>query len=779
MCTTLLWLGAAPALAASDVRFAIPALPLDQSLIRLGQQAGVSIGGNDPAIPVAIGNAVQGRMSLERALRKLLAHTGYTFVMVDARTVRIVRASSPVEARARTGPPVLAARPVSPEAQADVQPPDIIVNASKQGQSLTDYAGSVRVETLGAVGLTAEAGTYALVSRLPELVATNLGPGRNKLFVRGIADSSFSGPTQSTVGLYLGELRLTYNAPEPDLRLYDIDTIEVVEGPQGTLYGAGALGGIVRITPNSPDPDGFHANASLGSAKTSDGRGSHDAGGMLNIPLIDDRVAVRVVGYSQRLGGYIDNATLGLKDTNTTRISGGRGAVRASPGNGWEIELAGLSQSISTSDGQYSDRGLAPLTHAAAIAQPHESDFGGGNLVITKRWGGLKLVSSTGIIRHDLTERFDATGLAGTTGVIAYDRDEAIRMFTHETRLSSRAGSTHPWVAGLSYVNNIDRIAQALGPPAATAELSRVRNERRELALFGEGTIPLSSRWLLTAGARFLRARAAGSLVSGPQGPEPTRHLTRVLPTLAILWKPNEDLQAFARLRSGFRSGGIAVDPGGNVVRFVSDKLYTGEAGLRFGHADGPLSGNAALTYARWRSIQADLLDSSGFPATANIGNGHVLGFSADLAWRPASSLLVEAAVFANRSALDSPAVHLSGLNETALPNVPRYGARLSARYSRPVSPDMTLVLDGAAHYRSGSNVGTVPPLLLEQGEYVEASLGAALDAGTWKLSLDATNLFNGRENSFAFGNPFSVSLGQQQTPLRPRTIRLGVRFGF
>lgn len=775
----LLWLGAAPALAASEMRFVIPALPLDQSLIRLGQQAGVSIGGNDPAMPVAIGNAVNGRMSLERALRKLLAHTGFTFVMVDARTVRIVRTLSVAEAPSKTRRPASPPLPVRSTSVADAQSPDIIVNASKQGQSLTDYAGSVRLARLGAIGMTGEAGTSALVGRLPELVATNLGPGRNKLFIRGIADSSFSGPTQSTVGLYLGELRLTYNAPEPDLRLYDIDTFEVIEGPQGTLYGAGALGGIVRITPNLPDSNGFHANASLGSAATADGRDSYDAGGMLNIPLVADRVAVRVVGYNQRLGGYIDNATLGLKDTNTTRISGGRAALRATPGNGWEIVLAGLSQSISTSDGQYSDRGLAPLTHAAAIAQPHESHFGGGNLVVTKHWGGLELVSSTGIVRHDLTERFDATGLAGTTGPVAYDRDEAIRMFTHETRLSSRAGSRHPWVAGLSYVNNIDRIAQALGPPGATGELSRVRNERREIALFGEGTIPLSPRWFLTAGARFLRARAAGSLVSGPQGPEPTRHLTRVLPTLAILWKPNDDLQAFARVRSGFRSGGIAVDPGGNVVRFVSDKLYTGEAGLRFGHSGGPLSGNAAFSYARWRSIQADLLDSSGFPVTANIGNGHVFGISADLAWRPVSTLLVEGAVFANRSSLDNPAVQLAGLNETALPNVPRYGARISARYSQPLSAKMTLVLDGSAHYRSGSNVGTVPPLLLEQGEYLEAGLGAALDAGSWKLSLDVTNLFNGRENSFAFGNPFSVGLGLQETPLRPRTIRLGVSFGF
>jgi outer membrane receptor protein involved in Fe transport len=72
------------------------------------------------------------------------------------------------------------------------------------------------------------------------LFSTQLGPGRNKLFIRGVADSSFTGPTQATVGQYLGDVRLNYNAPDPDLNLYDIARVEVVEGPQGTLYGAGS-----------------------------------------------------------------------------------------------------------------------------------------------------------------------------------------------------------------------------------------------------------------------------------------------------------------------------------------------------------------------------------------------------------------------------------------------------------------------------------------------------------------------------------------------------------
>ncbi|WP_432490608.1 TonB-dependent receptor plug domain-containing protein, partial [Flavonifractor plautii] len=77
----------------------------------------------------------------------------------------------------------------------------------------------------------------------------------NKLFIRGIADSSFSGPTQSPVGQYFGDMRTTYSGPDPDLKLVDMQSVEILEGPQGTLYGSGALGGIVLLRPSMPSFD--------------------------------------------------------------------------------------------------------------------------------------------------------------------------------------------------------------------------------------------------------------------------------------------------------------------------------------------------------------------------------------------------------------------------------------------------------------------------------------------------------------------------------------------
>jgi outer membrane receptor protein involved in Fe transport len=174
---------------------------------------------------------------------------------------------------------------------ARVQPPapppvtiaqsDILVSASKQALGIDRYPGSVKVITTdrGWLAENAAAGTGAIARLLPILASTNLGDGRDKLFIRGIADSSFNGPTQSTVGEYLGDIRLNYNAPDPNLNLYDMSRVEVLVGPQGTLYGAGTLGGIIRFVPNPPDSHALSATASAGVSGTqSGGPGSRHRG---------------------------------------------------------------------------------------------------------------------------------------------------------------------------------------------------------------------------------------------------------------------------------------------------------------------------------------------------------------------------------------------------------------------------------------------------------------------------------------------------------------------
>lgn len=787
VCIAALCVGAEPAFA-KDQNFNIAAQRLDTALIALGQQAQISIGGVDARLGGARSQAVRGKMSVTRALQKILKGTGYDFIVVDASTYRIIRAAPKraIRSSKTKKPPKVKQPPVvtSSESEAPVQ--EIIVTGSKQNQTLDSYAGTAHVEMVGGVGMSENLGTAAFVARIPALTSTNLGPGRNKVFVRGIADSSFSGPTQSTVGLYLGELRLTYNAPEPDLRLYDIDRIEVIEGPQGTLYGAGALGGIIRIMPKAPDTSGFHAEAGGGISSIKSGASGFDIGGMVNVPLIADHAALRIVGYRQIEGGYIDDVARGQSDVNRTRVEGGRAALRIQPDNDWTIDLGGVIQNIDTRDNQYAELGLAKLTHAANIAQPHDNDFKAANLTVSKHWARLGLVSSTSVVKHDLSERFDATGYQGIPGILAYDEANKISLLTHETRLSRSTVYGGSWVVGLSLLRSIDRIERTIGPVGAPTPLAALRDERMEYAAFGEITQPFAADWSVTAGARLERSKSAGELIGGT-GPdfEPKVTKKRFLPTAALSWKPRSDVIAFLRYQSGFRSGGIAIDGSqlNSATRFDSDKLNTVELGFRFGGTEGSnrrrLSGGVTASYSNWRAIQADLISADGLPYTANIGRGRIYGLEANVIWRPVDGLSLDGAVFVTDSALTDPSLGLEDADSNALPNVAKAGGRGSVAWMRPLSDKLDFKLDGTVRYVGGSNLSTIPPLVLEHGETVQVDMSAGIDAGAWRVMLDVTNLLNSAGNSFSYGNPFSVGLGNQITPLRPRTVRLGIKIGF
>src|SRR4029450_1445384 len=128
------------------------------------------------------------------------------------------------------------------------------------------------------------------------------------------------------VGQYFGDMRTGYSGPDPDLKLVDMQSIEILEGPQGTLYGSGALGGIVLLKPNLPAFGEISGNAAIGTSITWHGDLGYDASGVINAPL-GGSAALRAVGYHAREGGYIDNLATGETDINDTGITGGRATL--------------------------------------------------------------------------------------------------------------------------------------------------------------------------------------------------------------------------------------------------------------------------------------------------------------------------------------------------------------------------------------------------------------------------------------------------------------------
>ncbi|MBB5686595.1 TonB-dependent receptor domain-containing protein [Sphingobium boeckii] len=774
----------------------LPAGRLGPAIVVLGRQAGISIGISDPALASLPVRRVSGKITVKQALAQLLKGSDARAISLGDNGWRIVRT------RARPGPQrasMAAALPVAPD---DAPEAEIVVTGSKRAMPLAGYPGSVSVMTMADFPAGADgAGTDAIASRLPGVNSTHLGSGRNKLFMRGIADSSFNGPTQATVGQYLGETRLNYNAPDPDLRLYDIATIEVLQGPQGTLHGAGSLGGVLRILPVSPRMGATQASLALSGGSTAHGGPSYDGSAMINLPVLGDKVALRAVGYAVRDGGYIDDSLRDLQDVNRTDTYGGRLALRAEPGSGWTIELGGALQSIRGDDSQSANRDLPDLTKASPVAQAFANDYALGQIVIRKDWdNGLSFVSASGAVRQDISETYDATPEGGAPAL--FRQKSRISLLSSENRLSHDGGGSVSWVVGTSLVRNRYRLNRLAGQVSFARAVTGVSNGVDEATLFGEMTLRVAPAVNLTGGGRLTYARLSGEALDTPVAValatrmQAQRGETTVLPSLAISYAPHHALTLFARYQEGFRPGGIAVR-NEIVQRYQNDDVSSAELGLRYGgRGDTGFDAAISLVHTRWRDIQADLIDGFGLPGTANIGDGRIWSVDAALGWRPVPGLRIEAAgVFAD-SRLTSPQVNVVVLRSSlaagapisadaviaesnALPNVARFNGRIGAEYATILGGDYDFRLSGWARYVGRSRLGIGPVLGVAQGDFLDTAMSVRIGRGGYGLFLSATNLLDTIGNRFSLGSPFTLPHESQITPLRPRTIRIGMDVRF
>lgn len=776
-CIAVLSLAATPA-AAQDVAFDIPAGRLSDALVSLGEQAGITIGTGDPNLASVRSRPVRGRMTVREALSRLLAGTGYQFAFVAPRTVRVTRIAT------ADAPP----RPPDRPSPLPPPPPEttIVVTGSKQQTPLETFSGTVRMIDIGStdVGRFGIRGTEGVVARLPMLSSTNLGTGRNKVFIRGIADSSFNGPSQTLVGQYLGDIRLSYNAPDPDLQLYDLQRVEVLEGPQGTLYGAGSLGGILRLVPNSPDPANASAAFSGGLLATQHGEFGGDLSAMANLPIARDRLTLRAVAYGASEGGYIDDLGRGERNVNRVGVYGGRATLLWTPGDEWQIELTGLTQFVAARDGQYAERGLPPLARRSSLAQPFENDYQLGALTVRKDMRSIELISTTSVVRHDLGAEFDATEPVAGAPPQLFAEDVGLTLLTNETRVSRPNADGAGWVLGFALLHNTGEVHRRIGPPAAMLPITDARNETTEVAVFGQASLPLNDRVTATLGGRLSVARSDGQVLDTDEDvDEPARTDFQASPTAGLSWRAGDDLLVYTRYQTGSRVGGLAVfatDSGTAAERYESDSLTSIEAGIRLGNSgSSPLSLNAALSYAWWSDIQADLIDERGLPYTTNLGDGGISGLELEASWQATPRLRLDAAAFLNASSLTDPAPAFADAEETDLPNVAAAGGRIGANFRAELGQGAVLSVDGAINYVGSSQLGIGAPLDVKQGDYFDSQIGARIDRGGLGLSVDVANLLDVHGNRFAYGNPFGLEARNQLTPLRPRTVRVGIDVAF
>jgi len=796
----------APA-AAQSVAVSAPGGRAGDAAVAIARQTGVSVVITDSEIANRRVPAIRGQLTASEAVDRLARHTGARAVQTGSRAWRLVPVGRTSNANGVRPAPMPAPRVPSPaNTPAETIGPDIVVIGSKRDIALKDYAGQAELLDGEELAFGGVGGTEKIMQRAPTVSSTYLGSGRNKLFIRGIADSSFTGPTQSTVGQYLGDLRLSYNAPDPDLRLADLKRVEVLEGPQGTLYGAGSLGGIIRLVPNEPMADLFEASAMVGGSATQHGAMGGDVSAMANLPLVGDNTALRVTIGAETQGGYIDKPLLGEKNVNRTDILGGRAMFRYEAAPGWTVDLIGVLQRTDGRDSQYADRVGPRLSRSARVSEGFDADYSQGQFVITGEFGDVRFKSSTGVTGQQLEERYDAT-LPNSDPRVFTQRNDT-EMVANETRLWRPLGDKAGWILGTSYTHNRTRLTRKLGAPEALGAVTGVTNVVDEFTVYGEASVRLADNVVGTAGGRYTHTRLSGDGENIDRTIELTHSdvtATRIeqvfLPSVSLAASLKSGTTLYARYQEGFRPGGLAI-AGNYVAQFRNDSLGTLELGARHGRpGSGPFDVALSFAYTRWKDIQADYIDNAGLPSTANIGNGRIWTASLTGGVALAPGLRVEGGLTWNDGTIDEPpafvlanvaqVVGIPGFTGrfedlplllrqqiTEIPNIASFAGRIGFDYRRPIGDDLDLTAQGWANYVGRSRLGVGPELGELQGDYVDTGVTVRVGRRGMGVTVGVTNLADVEGNRFALGTPFAIGRNQI-TPLRPRTIRIGVDASF
>jgi iron complex outermembrane receptor protein len=788
---------------AGEQPFHITAEPLADALVDFALQAQISIGYSGVDFHDVKGNPVDGRFSPDVALRLILAGTGFESVArtSEALEIRQIALLRPPSAPFRSSPP----------AGDDVpRLEEVVVTSTKRAEIAQTLPYSIAVATGDDLDRFGMRNQNDLMAHVAAFSATDFGQGKNKIAIRGLSDSAIPGRSQSVVGLYLDESRLTDNAPDPGLRLIDIDRVEIVRGPQGTLYGAGTLGGLVRVITNRPLLDREQGMAMLSTAATQQGGPSAGVDLMLNLPLIPDILALRAVAYERRDGGYIDEARLNQHDANHTDTNGGRLTLLWQLSDDWSITAGFTGQRIEAADSQYYLPKVGYLKQANFKFEPHRDQFLQASLTVEGALDWAKLTSTTAFTERRFVDKYDAT-LAWTAltgfplGPAKFGDMRNIQSVTQETRLTSLGGGRLDWIAGTFLSHRDEGYRARLAGPDAQNQLFVARAQARndyadEYALFGEATYHLTDSVSVTAGLRGFYASADAAADVGRPGStdrtlaEGTNHSTGFVPKVIISYSPARTLTIYADAAEGFRLGGININspsgainvnrPGGrlpvstNARTFDSDRLWSYELGAKTSLWDGRLIANAAGYLTIWDNIQSDQILRDGSLFTANAGTTHAPGFEVDIAVQATRHLRLQGNFFWN----DPSILHPNPLliqSAGRLPAVPTSNFGLSALYSMAILDgwDATASLEYA--YVGEETLGFDARYSPLMGNFSNVDARFGLTHGDWQATLYVQNLTDEQANVFAFGNPFNMGAFGQVTPLRPRTVGIDLSWRY
>lgn len=586
-------------------------------------------------------------------------------------------------------------------AQADDQSAgatDIIVTATRREERIQDVPISISAFTQEELTQKGIVGYEGIGRETPGVVLNKPTANFNNFTARGIATNGYNANLQSSVAIYIDELPVSTigNTTVVDPNLFDVERVEFLRGPQGTLFGSGSLSGAMRILQKSPDLNDFDTAVlvDLGLTGSDSVRQRYNA--MINIPLVEDRLALRAVGFYRHEEGYLDNVGTGVKNSNTLVDYGGRVSLLWKPTDRLSIKLLGSYEYSNPKDSSLTSPGLGRNKRISDEPDRFTGKQAIANATIDYEFDFARLTSSS--TYSDFDQRF-YVDLAGTFApgsfpgapiAFGLDADGYDKVFVQETRLASTLDGPFQFVVGGFYLDrrrdvdflyrsNLDFLAARglTGLPDKYFQKLYTHSNSKEIAGFGELTYRFSDKFWLTGGMRYGETSAqsfteAGGYLATAFGFNYYDYSLLGLPAnfdtftpyaavegvkakgskpswkLSATFKPSDSLTTYATFATGFRApivnarAGAAslVDPTDIIIPdgASSDSLKSYEVGAKGRWLDGRVSINAAFYLIDWSNIQAQAnRQSDSVQFATNIGAAQSKGFEFEVAVIPAT----------------------------------------------------------------------------------------------------------------------------------------------
>jgi iron complex outermembrane receptor protein len=709
----------------------------------------------------------------------------------------------------------------------------IVVTANKREQASIDVPASVSTVSAERLALGGATRLEDFVAQVPGMALTAMTRGQTVVTLRGIGTGSAQ--AMPTTAQYIDDAPIgSINAfaagskMTPDLDPYDLRRVEVLKGPQGTLYGAGAVGGLVRYVTVPANTKRFSGAVSAGASRVTDGGDGSNLRASMNIPLIQDVLGVRISAFDRTEAGYVDNPFTGQADTNEARIKGGRVALDWKIGADWSLRAWAMTQNF-YSGALGSEDVLAPnltplngpLQRIAYVPEIQDITLDVANIAVRGKVGAFDLVSSTTYQTSNLHRVNDNTVgsttllrmATGIPGLGAYtDGNIDTKRVSQELRARSAVlDNKLEYELGVFWTKEDDLLVSKLPPPFFYATGVRlplpplgdgqIASSYEEVSFFGNATYNLSPQWSVLAGVRRASDTQHFDLdyKASALSPAPVKLIQSVKHhnmtyMLGTNYKLHDDTSLYARVATGYRPGGPSALPPGVLAdgkaSFEPDELTSYELGFKSAFLGGKASVEAALFSTDWKNIQLMAAAPARPPLTyiafnygTNGGTARSNGAEATVLWSASDRLTLRGNVAYTDTYLTSPAPAVGGLSGDDMPYIPKWSSSLSTEYRFPLGAAQALI--GGAVSRVGerkSDYSMKKPLLLPG--YTTLTVNASLDWKQVRVSLYGKNLTNARGINFAGPIGDQSALNPSWNPytaavIQPRTVGIDLSYRF